>query len=95
MDALEIEMIERIRAAWTAHAQECSQHPKAILFHPGNYRLIGWDEVFGVPVLPDPRVEPKRALLVCGVGHGGFCAEGTVWWDEQGIAHVRLSPEAA
>ena len=95
MDSLEIEMIERIRAAWDAHAAECTQSPKAVLLHPGNHSLIGWDEVFGVPVLPDARVEPKRFLLVCGVGHGGYCARGQVWWDQEGMPYVRVSPPEA
>jgi len=85
---LEIEMLDNIKAAWDSHAAECSQAPKAILFHPGNHALIGWDEVLGVPVLPDKSVEPKRFKLVCGTGHGGFCADGDVVWDEDGSAYV-------
>jgi hypothetical protein len=38
---LEIDMVENIRAAHDAHAGECTQPPKAILFHPGNHCLIG------------------------------------------------------
>jgi len=85
---LQIEMLGNIKAAWDAHAGECSSPPKAILFHPGNHALIGWDEVLGLPVLPDERVAPKRFLLVCGAGRGGFCADGDVLWDENGRAYV-------
>jgi hypothetical protein len=56
--------------------------------HPGNHALVGWDEVLGLPVLPDPRVEPKRFRLLCGVGFGGHCADGLVFWDEDGQSYV-------
>jgi hypothetical protein len=90
---LEIEILEHIQAAWEQHAAECDRPPKAILFNPGNHGLVGWDEVFGLPVLPDERVEPKRFLLVCGVGHGGYCAEGDVWWDAEGKPYVVIPAE--
>jgi hypothetical protein len=89
---LEIQMLEYIREAYEAHAAECEQAPKAILFHPGNHGLVGWDEVLGLPVLPDERVEPKRFRLLCGSGHGGYCSEGEVIWDDQGKPYV-LEPE--
>lgn len=87
-------MLENIQAAYAAHAAECEQPPKAILFNPGNYGLVGWDEVLGLPVLPDERVEPRRFRLLCGRGHGGYCAEGDVIWDEEGRPYV-LEPEVA
>jgi len=86
-------MLDRIRGAYDGHAAECDQVPKAILLHPGNFELVGWDEVLGLPVLPDDRLEPKRFLLVCGSGRGGFCAEGDVVWDEDGKPYV-VEPEA-
>jgi hypothetical protein len=93
---LEIEMLDRIRAVHEAHAAECEQAPKAILFNPGNHGLVGWDEVLGLPVLPDQRVEPMRFRLLCGSGRGGYCAEGSVIWDDEGRPYVREpEPEAA
>lgn len=84
----EIEMLENIQVAYEAHAAECEKVPKAILFHPGNHGLIGWDEVLGLPVLSDERVEPKRFLLLCGTGHGGYCMQGEVYWDDEGSPYV-------
>jgi hypothetical protein len=89
---LEIEMLDYIREAYDAHAAECERAPKAILFHPGNHGLVGWDEVVGLPVLPDDRVAPKTFLLLCGSGQGGCCAEGDVFWDDQGRPYV-LEPQ--
>jgi hypothetical protein len=83
------EMLISIRKALDEHdVGECDSEPKAILMNPGNFALIGWDEVFGLPVLPDPKVEPMRARLVCGAGRAGFCEEGEVRWDEGGRPYV-------
>jgi hypothetical protein len=88
---LEIEMLEYIGAAIDEHAIDCERRPKVILLHPGNHELIGWDEVFGLPVLPDPRVEPKRFKLVCGeVGTAGVLEGKIVWWDADGHAYCEL-----
>ena len=81
---LEAEMLRRIRAALTEHDRQCSRPIKVILFNPGNHRLIGWDEVLGLPVLSDPSIEPKRFHLVCGTGQAGFLDGEPVIWDESG-----------
>jgi hypothetical protein len=84
---LEIELLECVRAEIDAHAEECTQTPKAILLNPGNYELLGWDEILGLPVLPDPRVQPDKAKLLCGEeGWGGEFEGKRVIWHE-GCAH--------
>jgi hypothetical protein len=91
MDALvklEIEILANLKAEWERHAETCDQFPKAFLLNPGNHELLGWDEALGVPVLPDQRVEPKRCRLLCGVGRGGSCAEGEVFWDAEGRSYI-------
>lgn len=92
---LAVEILTNMRAAWEAHAAECDQPPKAILLNPGNYELVGWHEVLGLPVLPDADVAPMRFKLVCGSGRGGYCVEGDVWWDELGRPHVVAARHAA
>jgi hypothetical protein len=89
------QMLMKIRAVLDGHAQECSREPKAILLNPGNHALLGWDEVLGLPVLPDKKVEPMRARLVCGTGRAGYCEEGRVVWDEDGEAYVFVAAEEA
>jgi hypothetical protein len=86
-------MLMNVRAAIEDHARDCPREPKAILLNPGNYDLLGWDEVLGLPVLPDERAEPMRARLVCGVGRAGYCEEGRVEWDEDGQAYVLVPTE--
>ncbi|MEK6251641.1 MAG: hypothetical protein AABM43_06825 [Actinomycetota bacterium] len=91
---IEIEMLLNIRSALADHDENCDSEAKAILMNPGNFDLIGWVEVLGLPVLPDERVEPKMARVLCGVGTGGHCEEGQVVWDEDGQAWVAAEPEA-
>jgi hypothetical protein len=91
---VEIDLLAKMREALEAHSTECCQRPKAILLHPANYELIGWDEVLGLPVLPDPRVEPGQAKLLCGdKGWGGFFEGEPVWWTADGTAHRRVETE--
>lgn len=90
---LETQMLMNVRAALESHASECPREPKAILLNPGNYELLGWDEVLGLPVLPDERAKPMHARLVCGTGRAGYCEEGRVEWDEDGEAYVFIPAE--
>jgi hypothetical protein len=87
------EMLMKIRVVLDEHSKECTREPKAILLNPGNHALLGWDEVLGLPVLPDERAEPMRARLVCGAGRAGYCEEGEVIWDEDGGAYVFVAEE--
>ena len=65
MPSLEAEMLEFIRRGLDHHAQSCPLTPKAILLNPGNHELFGWDELWGIPVLADDRVAPKRFRIDC------------------------------
>lgn len=93
--ALETQMLMNVRAALESHAKECPEKPKVILLNPGNHAILGWDEVYGLPVLPDERAEPMRARLVCGTGRAGYCEEGNVVWDEDGKAYVFVPADKA
>ncbi len=65
MASLEAEMLSFIRRGLDHHAQSCPLTPKAILLNPGNHELFGWDELWGIPVLADDRVAPKRFRIDC------------------------------
>ncbi|HEU0318709.1 MAG TPA: hypothetical protein VFR49_15340 [Solirubrobacteraceae bacterium] len=65
MASLEAEMLEFIRRGVDHHAETCPMAPRAILLNPGNHELFGWDELWGIPVLPDDRVAPKRFRIDC------------------------------
>jgi hypothetical protein len=63
--SLEAEMLAFIRAGLDHHNASCPMTPRAILLNPANHELFGWDELWGVPVLPDDRVAPKRFRIDC------------------------------
>jgi hypothetical protein len=63
--SLEAEMLAFIRAGLDHHNASCPMPAKAILLNPANHELFGWDELWGVPVLPDDRVAPKRFRIDC------------------------------
>jgi hypothetical protein len=65
MASLEAEMLAFIRAGLDHHATTCPMTPKAILLNPGNHELFGWEELWGIPVLADERVAPKRFRIDC------------------------------
>lgn len=65
MASLEAEMLEFVRKGVDHHAETCPMAPRAILLNPGNHELFGWDELWGIPVIPDDRVAPKRFRIDC------------------------------
>ena len=84
MASLEAEMLEFIRRGLDHHAKSCPLAPRAILLNPGNFELFGWDELWGVPVLPDDRVAPKRFRIDC---------DGSAFGIEAEISEVIAAPE--
>lgn len=85
---LEIELCERVRAEIAEYSSANPRPPRAIFLNPGNYELLGWEEMLGLPVLPDPRVEPDKAMLLCGEeGWGGEFEGQPVFWHEGSPHH--------
>src|SRR5271154_5149279 len=68
-------MLAFIRTGLDHHAQTCPLAPRAILLNPGNHELFGWDELWGIPVLADDRVAPKRFRIDCDGSAFGIEAE--------------------
>lgn len=66
MGEFEIANLAAIRAALDHHNGECPVPARAILLHPYDHGLMGWDELWGLPVLPDDRVPVKRVRIDCG-----------------------------
>ncbi len=62
---LEEEMKAFVKAGLAHHDSTCPMPAKAILLNPANHELFGWDEMFGIPVVPDDRVQPKRFRIHC------------------------------
>lgn len=83
MASLEAEMLAFIRKGIDHHAESCPLQPRAILLNPGNHELFGWDELWGIPVLADERVAPKRFRIDC---------DGSAFGIEEEVAEVVRGP---
>ena len=79
-------MLAFIRTGLDHHNQTCPMRPKAILRNPGNHELFGWDELWGIPVLPDDRVAPKRFRIDC---------DGSAFGIEEEVAETFADPAPA
>ena len=65
MSQFETKNLAAIRQALDSHNASCPVPPKAILLNPVDHELMGWDELWGLPVLPDDRVPTKRVRIDC------------------------------
>jgi hypothetical protein len=96
MTGIEAELLEVVRLRWEQHAAECQQPPYLILLNPANYELLGWDEILGLPVLPDDRIDPMKCRIVCGTeGWAGRWGDERVWWIDEQPHLVKNAEEVA
>lgn len=65
MSKFEAKNLAAIRAALDHHNETCSVAANAILLNPVDHKLVGWDELWGLPVLADERVPTKRVRIQC------------------------------
>jgi hypothetical protein len=89
--SLEAEMLAFIRAGLDDHNKTCPMPAQAILLNPGNHELFGWDELWGIPVLPDDRVQPNRFRIQCDGSSFGIEDE-VEEWIEQPVEQPRVVP---
>ena len=54
-----------IRAGLDQHNRTCPVPARAILLNPMDHGLLGWDDLWGLPVLPDDRVKVKHFRIDC------------------------------
>lgn len=65
MSGFESKNLGAIRAALDQHNATCPVPATAILLNPVDHGLIGWDELWGLPVIADDRVPTKRVRIQC------------------------------
>jgi hypothetical protein len=54
-----------LRIALDRHNARCPIPARAILLNPVDHGLMGWDRLWGLPVLGDQRVDVKRIRIDC------------------------------
>jgi hypothetical protein len=57
-----------MRRALDIHNASCPEPARAILLNPIDHGLLGWDELWGLPVLSDETVRVKRIQIDCAGG---------------------------
>ena len=60
-----VKNVAAIRACLDHHNATCGARANAILLNPIDHALLGLDELWGIPVLPDDDVRPKRFRISC------------------------------
>jgi hypothetical protein len=54
-----------MRMALDSHNARCSEPAHAILLNPIDHGLLGWDELWGLPVVASEDVKIKRIRIEC------------------------------
>jgi len=83
VSGFESKNLAAIRAALDHHNADCPVPANAILLNPVDHELMGWDELWGLPVLPDERVATKRVRIQC---------DGSAFGIEDQVADAVSSP---
>lgn len=65
MTAFEIFNLIAIRRALDRHNSRCPMEAEAILLHPYDHGLMGYDELWGIQVVADEDVPVKRCRIKC------------------------------
>jgi hypothetical protein len=66
--------VHGLRRSLDRHNHTCPVPARAILLNPVDHELLGFDELWGLPVLADERVPVKRGRVDC---------EGSAWLAEE------------
>lgn len=69
-----------MRRALDHHNANCPVPARAILLNPLDHGLLQWDELWGLPLLPDDRVRVKRFRIDC---------EGSAWSLEDELDSIK------
>ena len=57
--------VQALRSALDGHNSWCPVPARAILLNPVDHALLGFDDLWGVAVIPDERVRVKGIQLDC------------------------------
>lgn len=79
MTRFEAANLAAIRGALDKHNTDCPVPARAILLNPIDHGLLGWFELWGLPVVADDRVPTKRVRIDC---------DGSAWGIEAELAEV-------
>jgi hypothetical protein len=77
MSSSEAKNLEAISRAIDRHNEGCEWPAVAIELNPFEVERLGWEEVRGLPIVPDPAIGTGRFRIVCSREGGGVESEET------------------
>jgi hypothetical protein len=67
----EAKNLEAISRAIDIHNRDCPFPAVAVAMNPFEVERLGWDEIRGLPIRPDPNVGTGSFRIVCGGDESG------------------------
>lgn len=92
MSTPEAKNLEAISKAIDQHNASCPYPAAEVRMNPFEVERLGWDEIRGLPVVPDPDVGTGRFVIVCSRDLDG---EGLEEAEAVGKEYVTVSPGPA
>ncbi len=77
MTSSEAMNLEAISRAVDEHNRNCEFPAVAVAMNPFEVERLGWDEIRGLPVVPDPEIGTGRFRIVCSRDLDGAGIEET------------------
>lgn len=65
MSGFEVKNLIQIRVGLDRHNKRCLAPARAIVLNPIDHQLMGFNNLWGVPVIPDESVPVKRVQIDC------------------------------
>jgi hypothetical protein len=65
MSSAEAKNLEAISKAIDQHNQNCPWPASEVRMNPFEVERLGWDQIRGLPVVPDPEIGTGRFRIVC------------------------------
>ena len=89
MSSAEAKNLEAIAKAIDQHNRNCPFPAAEVRMNPFEVERLGWDEIRGLPVVPDPEIGTGRFRIVCSRDLGG---EGIEEVEAVGREMVTVTP---
>lgn len=65
MSEFELKNLIAMRIGLDRHNRNCPEPVEAFLVNPIDHGLLGYDSLWGIPVLPDESIRTKRFQIKC------------------------------
>lgn len=92
MSSSEAKNLAAISKAIDEHNRTCEFPAVAVAMNPFEVERLGWDDIRGLPIHPDPEVGTGRFRIVCGGEEPGLEEEVVEAVSDVELAPIELTP---